>query len=107
VYVRDDDELNDSCRLHTIFVSIECALFCLFVMAVSCDQLSAVFNDETAVEQVQRGRSSHASPRLSRRQLLSEVCGGGHWLCWLLPCRQRTQRARDLVHMPDKAPYDV
>jgi len=48
------EQAQHSKVLHTIFLSIECTLFGLFVIAVSCDQFQAIFNDETAVEAVQR-----------------------------------------------------
>ncbi|VDM43885.1 unnamed protein product [Toxocara canis] len=65
-------------HLHTIFLSIESALFGLFVCAVSCDQLQAIFNEETAVEAVQRGSSRlKRIGRRSKKALLGEVCGTG------------------------------
>ncbi|ETN70223.1 hypothetical protein NECAME_14911 [Necator americanus] len=65
--------------LHSIFLSMESALFGMFVLAVSCDQLSAIFSDETAVEAVQRRsrQTYRKSRRRSRFALLREVCGGG------------------------------
>ena len=87
--------------LHSIFVSIESALFGLFVVAVSCDQFQAILGDETAVEQVQRGRSAQHRPEKSRRALLVEVFGAGPAICWLLPCRRDgKERNRDYVHLP-------
>ncbi|KIH60345.1 DHHC zinc finger domain protein [Ancylostoma duodenale] len=68
-----------SILLHSIFLSMESALFGMFVLAVSCDQLSAIFSEETAVEAVQR-RTRQAykkSRRKGRIALLREVCGGG------------------------------
>ncbi|KAK6020511.1 DHHC zinc finger domain protein [Ostertagia ostertagi] len=65
--------------LHSIFLSMESALFGMFVVAVSCDQLGAIFSEETAVEAVQR-RTKQAYKRSRRRgrlSLLREVCGGG------------------------------
>nr|CDJ87049.1 Zinc finger domain containing protein [Haemonchus contortus] len=74
--------------LHSIFLAMESALFGMFVMAVSCDQLGAIFSEETAVEAVQR-RTKQAYKRIRRRgrfSLLNEVCGGGSLYSWLLPC---------------------
>ena len=54
-------------------------LFGMFVLAVSCDQLNAIFTEETAVEAVQR-KSRQQYKRARRRPriaLLAEVCGGG------------------------------
>ncbi|PAV72100.1 hypothetical protein WR25_20787 isoform E [Diploscapter pachys] len=67
--------------LHSIFLAMEAALFGMFVLAVSCDQVSAIFSDETAVEAVQRRsrmdyRRSNVRRR-SRMSLLKEVCGRG------------------------------
>ncbi|VDK41160.1 unnamed protein product, partial [Gongylonema pulchrum] len=73
--------------LHTIFLSIESALFGLFVLAVSCDQVTtisvgvqAILNDETAVEAVQR--KNFRTPTISLRSktaLIREVCGNGEF----------------------------
>ncbi|VDN07492.1 unnamed protein product [Thelazia callipaeda] len=73
--------------LHTIFLSIESALFGLFVLAVSCDQVQAVLNDETAVEAVQcRGFRNRMDLSRSKMDLIREVCGNGPMILWLLPC---------------------
>ncbi|CAD6189736.1 unnamed protein product [Caenorhabditis auriculariae] len=80
--------------LHSIFLAMESALFGMFVMAVSCDQLSAIFSDETAVEAVQR-RARYGSsrrPRTSKIALLRQVCGPGPKILWLIPCRWSSQR---------------
>lgn len=74
--------------LHSILLSMECALFGMFVLAVSCDQLGAIFSEETAVEAVQRRtkqvymRGTHKG----RLALLKEVCGGGSMYSWFMPC---------------------
>ncbi|RCN32131.1 DHHC zinc finger domain protein [Ancylostoma caninum] len=112
--------------LHSIFLSMESALFGMFVLAVSCDQgqfstasheifivssrdadhLSAIFSEETAVEAVQR-RTRQAykkSRRKGRIALLREVCGGGPLFSWFFPCssppldRDITVRPRALGH---------
>ncbi|EYC43858.1 hypothetical protein Y032_0479g2229 [Ancylostoma ceylanicum] len=92
--------------LHSIFLSMESALFGMFVLAVSCDQLSAIFSEETAVEAVQR-RTRQAykkSRRKGRVALLREVCGGGPLFSWFFPCssppldRDITVRPRALGH---------
>ncbi|CAI4226514.1 unnamed protein product [Auanema sp. JU1783] len=74
--------------LHTIFLSMESVLFGMFVLAVSCDQLNAIFSEETAVEATQRrGRKQYKrARRRSRVALLREVCGGGSVWSWFLPC---------------------
>ncbi|VDM93250.1 unnamed protein product, partial [Onchocerca ochengi] len=74
-------------RLHTIFLSIESALFGLFVLAVSCDQIQAILNDETAVEAAQRkGFHNRVTQSRSKITLIREVCGNGPMILWLLPC---------------------
>jgi len=83
--------------LHSIFVSIECVLFCLFVVAVSCDQIQAILSDETAVEHVQRRGTR--KPTKSKLELMREVCGPGPIWFWLLPCHGVPSK-RDLVHIP-------
>ncbi|VDM51597.1 unnamed protein product [Angiostrongylus costaricensis] len=74
--------------LHSIFLSMECAVFGMFVLAVSCDQLGAIFSEETAVEAAQR-RTKQVYKRGSRKgrfALLREVCGGGSLYSWFIPC---------------------
>lgn len=59
-------------------------MFGMFVAAILVDQIQAILSDETAVEQVQnQGPYRPHKPKLA---LLSEVCGRGHPLLWLLPC---------------------
>ena len=41
-------------RLHSIILVVESGLFGLFVTAIMCDQLQAIFGDETAVEQAKQ-----------------------------------------------------
>ena len=41
-------------RLHSIILVVESGLFGLFVTAIMCDQMQAIFGDETAVEQVKQ-----------------------------------------------------
>lgn len=43
-----------SCRLHSVILVVESGLFGLFVTAIMCDQLQAIFGDETAVEQAKQ-----------------------------------------------------
>ncbi len=40
--------------LHSIILVVESGLFGLFVTAIMCDQLQAIFGDETAVEQAKQ-----------------------------------------------------
>lgn len=92
--------------LHTIFLSIESALFGLFVLAVSFDQIQAIFNDETAVESVQRG-SRHRKPRVrSKKALLQEVCGSSSFFMWFLPCSSMPSE-RDVVLFAQQSHIDV
>ncbi|KAL3998069.1 DHHC palmitoyltransferase family protein [Acanthocheilonema viteae] len=80
--------------LHTIFLSIESALFGLFVLAVSCDQVQAILNDETAVEAAQRkGFHNRVSLSRSKITLIREVCGNGPMILWLLPCSTLPSKA--------------
>ncbi|CAG7716678.1 unnamed protein product [Allacma fusca] len=70
--------------LHSVILMLESLLFGMFVMAIMIDQLSAVFSDETAVEHVKKlGRHRPRKPRMT---LLSEICGRGPVLLWVLPC---------------------
>ncbi|GMT00531.1 hypothetical protein PENTCL1PPCAC_22705 [Pristionchus entomophagus] len=95
--------------VHTIVLSMEALLFGMFVLAVSCDQLSAIFNDETAIESVQRRnrRSPRRSKRVSKISLLRGICGNGSIWTWLLPCTPSTFE-REVIHFPSAPPhYDV
>ncbi|KAI6170506.1 DHHC zinc finger domain containing protein [Aphelenchoides bicaudatus] len=93
--------------IHTVALSIECSLFGLFVLAVSCDQLQAIFNDETIIEALQR-RSNLRRRQLqaSKYALLANVCGPNtHWLLWGLPCisslKSRTEIVRFARNLKD------
>lgn len=92
--------------LHTIFLSMESALFGMFVCAVSCDQLQAIFNDETAVEAVQRrGRREYKrSRRKTKFMMLREVCGYGGLISWFLPC-SGIPFERDVVSFPRESEH--
>ncbi|XP_077985052.1 palmitoyltransferase ZDHHC3-like [Glandiceps talaboti] len=79
---------NQSRRIaHTVILTVESILFGLFVTAIMCDQLSAIFDDETAVEAIQKNpdRTSSYKPKMA---LLNEVFGRGPVIMWLFPCQQ-------------------
>jgi len=80
------DKLTMQSRVvHSVLLVVESGLFGLFVTAIMCDQLQAIFGDETAVEQAkQQGPYRPKKPRLA---LLSEVCGRGFPMLWLMPCQ--------------------
>ncbi|KAK3793222.1 hypothetical protein RRG08_014322 [Elysia crispata] len=69
--------------VHSIVLVVESILFGLFVIAIGCDQMSAILNDETAVEHVKKEGPARA--RKSRIVLLQEVFGRGHPITWLWP----------------------
>ncbi|KAE9556303.1 hypothetical protein FO519_000486 [Halicephalobus sp. NKZ332] len=94
--------------IHTICLGIEAALFGLFVTAVSCDQLQAIFNEETMVESVtRRGLRRKRSRRTkSRYELMREVCGNGHWLLWIFPCNSLPGE-RDILRFPRDVKLNV
>lgn len=90
-----------------MLVVISC-LFGLFVLAIFSDQMSAIFGNETAVEHAQRvkprtGRSSalellddrDSDPetggyrKISKFELLKDVCGTGSMWLWPFPCLHR------------------
>lgn len=85
--------------VHSICLGIESCLFGLFVLAVSCDQLQAIFNDETIVEAFQRRGGYRKRIARGKLALMQDVCGKGHWCFWLLPfaCNSIPNN-RDLVH---------
>lgn len=79
---------------------LESLLFGLFVLAILIDQFSAIFTDETIVEQHISGKKHVPRPtsgrrgsgaRRSKMDLLRDVCGTGHFLLWILPCHTRDE----------------
>lgn len=72
---------------HTIVLVVLSLLFGLFVCAIGCDQITAIFEDETAVEQVQNRGNTKDKPEKTTMELLREVFGRGPIYCWLIPCR--------------------
>jgi len=75
--------------LHSVILMLESLLFGMFVLAIMIDQLSAIFSDETAVEQVKKlGRHRPRKPKMA---MLGEVCGRGPLFMWILPCHQGPQ----------------
>ena len=94
-------------RIHTICLGIESALFGLFVIAVSCDQLQAIFNEETIVEAfMRRGSRRRRTPRRPKHELLREVCGSSHWFLWLFPCNSLPGE-RDILRIPTAPRLEV
>ncbi|KAI1728700.1 DHHC palmitoyltransferase domain-containing protein [Ditylenchus destructor] len=83
--------------VHSICLGIESCLFGLFVLAVSCDQLQAIFNDETIVEAFQRRGGYRKRIARGKIALMQDVCGKGHWCFWLLPFSNSLPNNRDLV----------
>ncbi|XP_064617211.1 palmitoyltransferase ZDHHC3-like [Liolophura sinensis] len=69
--------------IHTIVLIIESMLFGMFVLAIGCDQMSSIFNDETAVEHVKKDGPRRI--KKSKVSLLQEVFGRGHPCLWLCP----------------------
>ncbi|KAL5965192.1 Palmitoyltransferase ZDHHC7 [Taenia solium] len=100
-----DDVYRQIRIIHSIVLVVISCLFGLFVFAILSDQLSAIFNDETAVEHVQRVNprgdrkqmqrllngedgdpESGGYRKLSKYELLRDVCGSGPLWLWPLPC---------------------
>ncbi|CAE1325309.1 ZDHHC3_7_25 [Acanthosepion pharaonis] len=69
--------------LHSIALVVESLVFGLFVMAIGCDQMSSIFNDETAVEHVKK--EEYRRPPRTKYQLLQDVFGRGSPGLWLFP----------------------
>uniref|UniRef100_A0A0N5BFW8 Palmitoyltransferase n=1 Tax=Strongyloides papillosus TaxID=174720 RepID=A0A0N5BFW8_STREA len=93
--------------LHTIFLSMESVLFGMFVLAVSCDQLQAIFNDETPIEMLQRrGYSRKRNPK-TKYQMLEEICGQNiKWYMWLNPLYTNIKRT-DVMYYPKETNVSV
>uniref|UniRef100_A0A5K3FCP7 Palmitoyltransferase n=1 Tax=Mesocestoides corti TaxID=53468 RepID=A0A5K3FCP7_MESCO len=101
--------------IHSVILVIISCLFGLFVFAIFSDQLSAIFNDETAVEHVQRvnprGGGGHSTfddvesgghRKLTKLELLRDVCGPGPMWLWPVPCLH-ARRHRPLNWSVDSA----
>ncbi|XP_070551437.1 palmitoyltransferase ZDHHC3-like isoform X2 [Ptychodera flava] len=73
---------------HTVILIVESILFGLFVTAILCDQLTAIFDDETGVEAVQKKSDELPRAKKPKMALLSEVFGRGPMILWLFPCQQ-------------------
>lgn len=80
--------------VHTVILMIEGCLFGLFVLAMLCDQFSAIMEDMTAVEHVQRQIRANRKPRTA---LLAEVFGRGAYLLWFCPCSSPRNVQRSTV----------
>ncbi|XP_050415305.1 palmitoyltransferase ZDHHC3 [Patella vulgata] len=78
-------ELKHTKLIHSVILVIESILFGLFVVAIGCDQISSILNDETLVEQVKKDSNSYKRQPKSRMALFQEVFGRGHPLSWLCP----------------------
>jgi len=81
---RKDIRIRQSRILHSVLLVMESFLFGMFVIAIACDQLEAIFSDETLVEQVKKQGSFR--PRKPKMALLAEVFGRGHPVMWMFPC---------------------
>ncbi|KAL1462764.1 hypothetical protein WDU94_014575 [Cyamophila willieti] len=60
--------------LHSIILIVEAVMFGLFVLTILYDQIDAIINDETSIEQLQAASDGDA-PKLSyRKVLLRHIC---------------------------------
>ncbi|CAI9737262.1 palmitoyltransferase ZDHHC3-like [Octopus vulgaris] len=66
-------DLKNVKLLHSVALVAESLVFGLFVLAIGCDQVSSIFNDETAVEHVKK--EEYRRPPRSKYHLLQEVFG--------------------------------
>lgn len=94
-----DEQVKQTRVIHCVILIVESVLFGLFVVAIMIDQFTAILTDETAVEQIQR--KGPFRPRKPKMALLSEVCGRGSPILWMLPC-QNPPRSQDTA-----SHYDV
>uniref|UniRef100_A0AC35U3G6 A2M_N_2 domain-containing protein n=1 Tax=Rhabditophanes sp. KR3021 TaxID=114890 RepID=A0AC35U3G6_9BILA len=88
--------------LHTIFLTIESSMFGMFVLAVSCDQLQAIFKDETPIERLQRRGYSGRRTSKSKYSQMAKVCGQAKWYKWFIPCT-RTYFRKEIIHFPQES----
>ncbi|XP_054160008.1 palmitoyltransferase ZDHHC3-like [Oppia nitens] len=80
--------------IHTSVLLIEALLFGLFVVAVLTDQIQAICANETAIDRYVKSKSQdHKSSslttkttKLKAKKLMTEVCGTGPMVWWLIPC---------------------
>ena len=88
--INADIRVKQSRILHSVLLSLESVLFGFFVLAIGCDQMEAIFSDETLVEHVKK--QGPYRPKRPKMALLADVCGKGNPLCWLLPCTNAPQK---------------
>lgn len=55
--------------LHTVLVIMESAMFGMFVVAILYDQMDAIYNDETTIEQM-----AYKRPNPLHRYVFSSIC---------------------------------
>jgi ribosomal protein L40E len=78
---------------HVVSLLIESSLFALFTSMILYDQVTAIIDDETAVEA--RKRETGKLKRVNRKRQVStlskmrEVFGPGSYWLWLIPCSRR------------------
>ncbi|XP_003727052.2 palmitoyltransferase ZDHHC7 [Strongylocentrotus purpuratus] len=88
---KDMDEKNARIA-HSIVLVVISLLFGLFVAAIGCDQISAIFEDETLVEQVKNRGHQRTATQRTKMDLLREVFGNGPMWYWMIPCRSTQYR---------------
>ena len=87
---RKKNEVKHGKLVHSVILVVESILFGLFVIAIGCDQISAILNDETAVEHVKKEGPHRA--KKSNYQLMQEIFGREHPIMWLWPFQIGRQR---------------
>lgn len=75
-----DFSLKQSRMLHSVILVLESSLFGMFVLAILYDQLEAIANDETTIEQLQ---NSYGKGMSIHKMVMSSLCR--------LPCYNTAQ----------------
>lgn len=84
--------LNTLYRIHIALLILASIIFGIFSIAVLCDQVSGVFNDQTNIERLK----GQKRPKRGRMNMLRETCGYISMALWLCPIPMQRQFDEDI-----------
>lgn len=101
---------NRAHLVHWIILLVESIVLGLFAFFVTFDQVGSIIRDETPIERVKNSLRKDAQrdvphTRKPKMELLREVFGRGHVICWFFPCNSPpSSRGLSYSRIPD---YDL
>lgn len=81
-----DQNVIADLKIHIIVLMAISGFFAVFLLWIIYDQLHCIFNDITGVETLDPKKEKEPRPPKSKMAYLTDVCGGGGYFKWLLPC---------------------